>query len=140
MREVGDRELLRVIKDFLEMGHVDNIVAMFFREPRYLTWTGDILDDDRFTVRLGVAVLFEELQKRRCSHLHLAVPSLTELLGSEQPLLRGEALGVLATIGDESLYRQAEQMLADENSQVREIAADIIDSLKAAEPGIQHPV
>ena len=113
---------------------------MFFREPRYLAWTGAILYDDRFTVRLGVAVLFEELQKRRCSHLHLAVPSLTELLGSEQALLRGEALGVLATIGDGSLRYQAEEMLADENPQVREIAADIINSLESAEPRLQRPV
>ncbi len=133
MQEVSDKELLRVIKDFLDMGHVDNIVAMFYREPRYLAWTGDILDDDRFNVRLGVAVLFEELQARHCGHLHLAVPSLTELLGSTQPLLRGEALGVLASIGDGSLRRQAQQMLADENPQVREIAADIIDSLETSE-------
>ena len=57
MAEISDTDLLEVIKDFLEMGHVDNIVAMFYREPRYFEWTGAILDDERFAVRLGVSVL-----------------------------------------------------------------------------------
>ena len=33
--EVSDEELLKVIADFLEMGHVENIVAMFADDPRY---------------------------------------------------------------------------------------------------------
>lgn len=128
MNEVSDTELLGVIKDFLEMGHVDNIVAMFFRESRYFEWTGAILDDQRFAVRLGVSVLFEELQARQCPSMHLAIPSLAALLSAEDPLLRGEALSVLAIINDQSLRDQALQMLNDQNSQVREIAKDIVAS------------
>jgi hypothetical protein len=133
MSEVSDSELLRVIKDFLEMGHVDNIVAMFFRESRYFEWTGDILDDQRFAVRLGVSVLFEELQARQCASMHLAIPSLAALLSAEDPLLRGEALSVLAIINDQSLPDQALQMLDDQDSQVREIAEDIVASFKVSE-------
>ncbi len=132
MSEVSDSELLKVIKDFLEMGHVDNIVAMFFRESRYFEWTGDILDDERFGVRLGVSVLFEELQARQCGSMHLAIPSLSALLSAEDPLLRGEALSVLAIINDQSLLDQALQMLNDQNSQVREIAEDIVASFKVS--------
>ena len=60
--EVSDQELKKVIADFLDQGHVENIVAMFRREPKYYNWIGDILRDERFSVRLGVSVLFEELQ------------------------------------------------------------------------------
>jgi len=42
MGQVSDEELQRVIADFLDMGHVDNIVAMFRRDPRYYDWTGEI--------------------------------------------------------------------------------------------------
>ena len=59
--EVSDQELKRVIADFLDQGHVENIVAMFRREPKYYSWTGEILSDERFNVRLGISVLFEEL-------------------------------------------------------------------------------
>ncbi len=130
MNDVSDAELLSVIKDFLEMGHVDNIVAMFDREPRYFEWTGDILDDERFAVRLGVSVLFEELRARRCGSLPLAIPSLAALLSSEDPFMRGEALSVLAIINDRSLHDQALGMLDDPDRQVREIAADIVATLR----------
>jgi hypothetical protein len=130
MNEVSDAELLRVIKDFLERGHVDNIVAMFFRESRYFEWTGTILDDERFAVRLGVSVLFEELQARQCASMHLAIPSLAALLSAKDPLLRGEALSVLAIINDQSLRDQALRMLDDKDSQVKEIAEDVLASLK----------
>ena len=129
MKEVSDGELCKVIKDFLEMGHVDNIVAMFDRDCRYFHWTGDILDDDRFAVRLGVSVLFEELLARGNSSMHLAVPSLAALLSSENPLVRGEALSVLAIINDPGLGAQALAMLDDSDPQVREIAEDIVKSL-----------
>ena len=129
MAEVSDAELLKVIKDFLEMGHVDNIVAMFDRESRYFGWTGAILDDERFAVRLGVSVLFEDLRARECAAMHLAVPSLTRLLSSEKPLIRGEALSVLAIINDQSLRSQAMRMLDDGDLQVQENAEDILASL-----------
>ncbi|MGI9537783.1 MAG: HEAT repeat domain-containing protein [Desulfocapsaceae bacterium] len=129
MTEVSDAQLLKVIKDFLEMGHADNIVAMFDRDSRYFDWTGAILDDERFAVRLGVSVLFEELRERKCTTMHLAVPSLTRLLTSEKPLLRGEALSVLAIINDQGLRGQAARMLDDADLQVQEIARDILESL-----------
>jgi len=129
MTEISRDELIGVIKDFLEMGHVENIVAMFDRDTRYFSWTGRILDDERFAVRLGVSVLYEELQARGNRSLHLAVPSLEKLLDSDQPLLRGEALSVLAIIGTEELGRQARRMDTDSDPQVREIAADILASL-----------
>lgn len=129
MAEVSDAELLSVIKDFLEMGHVENIAAMFYQEPGYLEWTGAILDDERFNVRLGVSVLFEELQARKCTHLVRAVDSLKKLLESDQPLLRGEALSVLAIINGPDLQTIAEKMRGDADPQVREISADILEIL-----------
>ena len=135
MNEVTDEELRGVIKDFLEMGHVDNIVAMFDRDSRYFSWTGDLLDDERFSVRLGVSVLFEELQARGNDLLHLAVPSLEKLLDSDKALLRGEALSVLAIIGHSGLGRQAERLRRDSDAQVREIAEDILASLGPEQSG-----
>lgn len=129
MKDVSDTELLQVIKDFLEMGHVDNIVAMFYREPHYLKWTAKVLDDERFNVRLGVSVLFEELSSRHTERLDLAIPGLLELLHDDRPLIRGEALSVLAIIDGPDLRSHTEEMLKDQDPQVREIAIDIIESM-----------
>ncbi len=122
MDQVSDDELKKVIADFLEMGHVDNIVAMFRRNPGYYAWTGEILDDERFSVRLGVSVLFEELKALQPELLALAVPSLARLLDDPSALMRGEAIGVLGIICGDEAIGLARGMLDDPSPQVREMA------------------
>lgn len=119
--EVSDQELKKVIADFLDQGHVENIVAMFRREPHYYTWIGDILSDERFSVRLGVSVLFEELQTQHPDQLPLAIPSLVKLLESELPLLRGEAVSLLGIIGTRPAMAEIGRLAKDPNPQVREM-------------------
>jgi hypothetical protein len=124
-----DEELVTVIKDFLEMGHVDNIVAMFHRNHEYYNWTGAILDDERFNVRLGVSVLFEELKKREPEALDNARASLLPLLKSEKPHIRGEAVSILGIIGSEAACDAIKTMLEDKQPQIRDVAADILTEL-----------
>ncbi len=135
VNEVSDSELLRVIKDFLDMGHVENIAAMFRREPHYFPWTGAILDDERFNVRLGVSVLFEELKTSHGALLEQAIPSLVPLLGSEQPHIRGEAVSVLGIIATPEAKELIRKMRQDPHPQVREITADILQEMEAGSAG-----
>lgn len=127
MDQVSDEELKKVIGDFLEMGHVENIVAMFRREPRYYAWTGEILDDERFNVRLGVSVLFEDLKILQPDRLALAIPSLARVLHNELALLRGEAIGVLGIIGTDEAIDLVREMRCDPSPQVREMAALVLE-------------
>lgn len=127
MDQVSDDELKKVIGDFLEMGHVDNIVAMFRRNPRYYSWTGEILDDERFAVRLGVSVLFEELQTLQPDRLTLAIPSLAGLLDHALALIRGEAVNVLGIIGTDEAMGLVRRMLDDPSPQVREMAELVLE-------------
>jgi HEAT repeat protein len=129
MAEVSDAELKKVIGDFLDMGHVENIMAMFRREPRYYAWTGDILNDARFQVRLGVSVLFEELRDVQPEQIDLATSSLLDLLYAAPSLpsyVRGEAVSVLAIIGSETAMAGVRAMVADADPQVAEVARDIL--------------
>lgn len=129
MAEVSDAELKKVIGDFLDMGHVENIMAMFRREPRYYAWTGDILNDARFQVRLGVSVLFEELRDVQPEQIDLATSSLLDLLYAVPSLpayVRGEAVSVLAIIGSETAMAGVRAMVADADPQVAEVARDIL--------------
>lgn len=121
MTDVSPAELKKVIGDFLEMGHVDNIVAMFKREPEYYLWTGELLNDQRFNVRLGMAILFEELAKIQPQQLPLAIPSLAALLTSEDATIRGEAISLLATINNPAAMALVTGMAADPSPQVREL-------------------
>lgn len=125
-REIEDDELKTVIADFLDMGHVDNIIAMFKQEPAYYSWTGEILDDDRFAVRLGVSVLFEELKKVRPNDIHLAVPSLSRQAKHSSALIRGEAVSVLGIIGSDEALAYVRNAQDDPDPQIREIVLDIL--------------
>ena len=125
--EVSDQELKKVIADFLDQGHVENIVAMFRREPKYYEWTGELLSDERFNVRLGVSVLFEELQLIQPDTLILAMPSLVKLLQSEQPLLRGEAVSILGIIGTKEAMTEIQHLHSDPSPQVREMVQLVLE-------------
>jgi len=127
MDQVSDEELKRVIKDFLEMGHVENIVAMFRSDHHYYAWTGEILDDERFNVRLGVSVLFEELQSLQPEKLKLAIPSLAPLLSNHSAMIRGEAINVLGIIGTDEAIKFVREMLSDPSPQVREMAELVLE-------------
>ena len=125
--QVSDLTLKKVIADFLDQGHVENIVAMFRRQPEYYSWTADILQDERFNVRLGLSVLFEELREIQPQKLALASPSLTKLLLSEDPLLRGEAVSILGIIGTDKALSHIRQYREDPSPQVREIVALVLE-------------
>lgn len=120
-QHVSNQELKRVIADFLDMGHVDNIVAMFRHEPRYYAWAGDLLRDERFSVRLGMSVLFEELRESHADHVELAIPSLVKLLDEREPLLRGEAVSILGIIGGDTALAHVRRQQDDPSPRVREI-------------------
>ncbi len=125
-KSLGDEELLQVIADFLNMGHVENIVAMYKQEPRYYDWTGILLTDERFAVRLGVCVLFEYLVEERPDDVCLAIPSLVHHLQHEQSWVRGEAVTVLGIISTREALAHVKNMLADPDDQVVEVARDIL--------------
>lgn len=125
--EVSDEELKKVIADFLDQGHVENIVAMFRREPKYYAWTGEILRDERFSVRLGISVLFEELQALQTDKLALAIPSLAKLLQDEEPLWRGEAVSILGIIGTPEAVALIGPLRHDPSTQVREMVELVLE-------------
>jgi hypothetical protein len=123
-------DLLKVISDFLALGHVENIIAMFKQDTGLYGLTGDLVRDERFTVRLGTAVLFEELAKVRPDDIPLAIPSLLPLLKEKSPLWRGEAATILGIINTETARRHLATLADDPNPHVREVVADILSHKK----------
>ena len=126
MKKDIDIDMQQVISDFLELGHVENIVAMFKQDRSLYNLTGDLLRDERYTVRLGIAVLFEELADIHPMEIPLAIPSLLSLLQEQNPILRGEAATILGIIGSRDALKQLKKLEDDPDPQVREIIADII--------------
>lgn len=126
MSEISTEELLKTIADFLEMGHAENIVALFKKDTAMYSLSGDLLRDERFAVRLGTAVLFEELTQLRPQEVKLALPSLLPLLKEPDPFLRGEAANIIGIINAEEGLAHLKDLQDDPNPQVAEIVTDIL--------------
>jgi hypothetical protein len=121
-------DMQTVIADFLELGHVENIVAMFRQDPACLGLTGALLQDERFRVRLGVAVLFEELLALASGpDLDGAVPSLQGLAGHGAPYVRGDAAHILALIGTPTALAALAGFRGDPDPQVASIVAEVLE-------------
>lgn len=120
------QEMVKTIAEFIELGHVENIVSLFKQEKEYYQYVGELIRDERFMVRMGLAVLFEELAALRPLDVSLAVPSLLPVLQEEKPYLRGDAATLLGIIGTEEAKAQIRTLLNDPDAQVKEIAADIL--------------
>ncbi len=122
----ADQQLTEVIADFLDMGHVDNIVSLFKRQPTCYALTGELLKDQRFNVRLGLAVLFEELAGLCPEDLERAIDPLLPLLEDENPLVRGEAVSLLGTIASTRALEHLRRLATDPDPQVRELVQLIV--------------
>ncbi|MCX5864444.1 MAG: HEAT repeat domain-containing protein [Deltaproteobacteria bacterium] len=126
MPDKEQEELLTVIADFLEMGHVENIMAMFKQDASLYALSGELLRDERFMVRMGMAVLFEELTAIRPQEVVLAIPALLPILGEETPWMRGEAVNLLAIISTPEALAHIKPLADDPEPQIREMVADIL--------------
>lgn len=127
MTENSKQSLPEVIADFLDMGHIDNIIAMFKQDPSCLLLSGALIQDERFKVRMGMAVLFEELvQMMPPTALDAAVPSLLAALQHEAPYVRGDAAYVLATIKSQKSLSALAGFQHDPDPQVAEIVCEAL--------------
>jgi len=99
---------------------------MYRQDPELHRLTGELLRDERFMVRLGVAVLYEELAATRPEEMPRAIPSLTPLLTDPLAYVRGEACNILGLINSAAARALLKGLATDEDPQVREIVADCL--------------
>ncbi|MHB8148886.1 MAG: HEAT repeat domain-containing protein [Desulfobulbia bacterium] len=126
MHKKEQTELIAVIADFLEMGHVENIMAMFKQDTSLYALSGELLRDERFMVRMGMAVLFDELKVIREQEVALAIPALLPILDEETPWMRGEAVNLLGIIGTPEALVYIKSLADDPEPQIREMVRDIL--------------
>lgn len=120
------QEMLSLIGNLIETGLVENIAAMFRQDPALYALTGELLRDERFMVRVGMAVLFEELALTRPDEIRLAIPVLLPLLRDKTAYVRGEAATLLGIIGSPETLAAIAPLVHDTDPQVAEIASDIM--------------
>lgn len=126
MEQHERQELLALIGDTIETGLVENVAAMFRQDPDLYLLAGDLIRDERFVVRVGMAVLFEELAVTRPAEIRLAIPALLPLLTDQTASIRGEAATLLGIIASPEALAAVVSLHHDADPQVAEIVADIL--------------
>ncbi|MFZ5765915.1 MAG: HEAT repeat domain-containing protein [Thermodesulfobacteriota bacterium] len=134
MDSVSREELLAVIGDFISMGHLENILAMFRQDTGLYQLSGELITDERYMVRMGMVVLFEELARNNRHDIQLALPSLLPKLGHEKSFVRGDIATLLGIIGTKEARQALEKLLEDDDEQVVSVIRDILADFPAEQP------
>lgn len=121
-----DPEMRSVIADFLETGLVENVLSLCRQQPEQIAVCADLVQDERLRVRLGVAVLFEELKICCPGELVRAVPVLSALLSHPADLVRGEAASLLHQTGAPEALPLVRALQNDASPQVAALIRDLL--------------
>ncbi len=104
---------------------------MFRHDSSLYRFVGELIQDERVRVRIGITAMMEELRSLDSCNLPAAVPVLLPLLDHDKAVVRGDVANILGLIGDKSLLPALENMLDDEDPDVRIIAGEAIGEIMA---------
>ena len=126
----GNHGLGPLIADYMEKGFLENIIDMFRHDRGLYDLVGELIQDERVRVRIGVTALMEELSHLDASNAGDAVPNLLPLLDHNSPVVRGDVSNILGMVGDKSVLPFLEKGLNDTDSNVRLILREAIAEIK----------
>ena len=129
MRHSPQAELVKMISDHMENGFLENIIDMFRHDTTLYSLVGELIQDERVRVRLGVTALMEELKKICPDHVILAQEHLMPLLDHTDAVVRGDTANLIGIIGDRKSLPGLKALLDDENGSVRIIAREAVQEI-----------
>ena len=115
--------------DFMEKGLLENLVLLFKAEPDLYSLIPRLLSDERIMVRLGAAALIESLAEEDPERGGRLVEELVTLLPHPAATVRGDAAYLLGVVGRPEAVPGLQGAAEDENSDVREAAAEALDEI-----------
>ena len=126
----GSAGLGPMIADYMENGFLENIIDMFRHDSSLYRFVGELIQDERVRVRVGITAMMEELRNLDRANVPAAVPVLLPLLGHDNPVVRGDTANILGIIGDRTLLPAIGKALTDEDPNVRLIAREAIEEIR----------
>lgn len=129
MHMPGD-ELVKMIADYMEKGFLENIIDMFLHDSSLYAHVGQLIQDERVRVRVGVTAMIEELSVRDRENAIKALPGLLEDLRHGEAVVRGDAVNLVGIIGHGDVLQDVERLLNDPDPNVRMLAEEAISDIK----------
>jgi HEAT repeat protein len=122
-------DLRSLIADHMEAGFLENIIDMFRHDSSLYRLVGELIQDERVRVRIGVTAMMEELKVRDGDNISRAVAPLLPLLDHEEDFVRGDAVNLLGISGDRRIIPHLQKALLDKDPNVRIIAEEAIEEI-----------
>jgi HEAT repeat protein len=123
-------DIKTMLADYMENGFLDNIIDMFKHDATLYAYVGDLITDERMRVRIGTSALIESLKKEDSDNVNRAISYILPALHNENPVYRGDAAYLLGVIGDPHTVTFLEEMIKDEDPDVRLIAQEAIEDIR----------
>jgi hypothetical protein len=140
--ELSGEELIRMLEErgeptYLQKSMISMIEAGRLAEAEQLLTSdeglralAELMSAGEMQQRMGLMVLAEEVLEDDPHCLDGALPTLLPLLEVEDPTVRGDVADLLGKIGAPGAREGLERLLADENPDVRDIAAESLAMLR----------
>src|SRR3972149_9119751 len=126
---IDPSDIKTMIADYMEKGFLENIIDMFKHDRSLYPLIGDLMTDERVRVRLGISALVETLAEKDPDTIVNSIPGIAGLFKGKNPTIRGDAAYLLGIIGHPDALPYLENVLEDENADVREIAREAIEEI-----------
>lgn len=126
----SEGDLTSMIADYMEKGFLENIIDMFRHDSNLYSLIGELIQDERVRVRIGITALIEELKKVDNDNIVRAAESLLPLLDYQDPTVRGDAANLLGLIADRASLPYLEKAMLDKNPDVRMLAKEAIEEIR----------
>lgn len=121
------------LEEVLSEGNMSSATKLIQRYPKSLKniiyLMADV--DAKINVRLGVGVIIETLAES--TSFSAIIPTLLDYLSHKDARVRGDACHYLSLTKNKTYIAKVEVLLSDESEDVREIAQDSLDDLRALE-------
>ncbi len=129
---MNDDEMRSMLIEYMGKGFLENIIAAMRQDAGLVRFIPALLGDDAIVVRLGATALVEELARERREELAVAVSGLVELLGHENPTIRGDAANALGIIRHRAALEPLRGLFGDAHPSVRAIAREAVGEIEAS--------
>jgi HEAT repeat protein len=125
-----DFDMKKMIADYMENGLLDNIIDMYKHDKSLYEYIGYLMSDERMRVRIGATALIETMKDEDPENVSKAIPSILPLLRKQDPVTKGDIAYLLGVIGSKETIPYLNELLKDEDVNVRTIAQEAIEDIQ----------
>ncbi len=126
-----DAETIRMLRDYMENGFLENIMDMFKHDPSLWGAVPQMITDKRSRVRIGTIALAETFNCEHSSEILKALPAIALGLKHKEPTIRGDVVYLLDILSLKESIPYLKVALEEEDNEV--VRNEILETMGALE-------